>query len=230
MLSSKARGINSELVFLQNRMRGEIPRSVSAKKSKKSSPKTSKSRKTKSKSKSERSKGPIQRTLTPYPVESKRSTGAKRDRSLIRKLAARPQFVADTGAKRDRELIRQMAKNYVNKKNKSKNKDMSATESYDTPATMTGKNPLTTKMHLLQLAVFLLLSGATVFAYFYYNANPKSCKKVKCPEGKTRTPENPLNVVAMQLTQQGCTRQEKSKKVRQIVEDTLEKINYSCDA
>ena len=71
-----------------------------------------------------------------------------------------------------------------------------------------------------------LLLAFVVFAALYFRANPKECVKRACSTVQ-QLPENALVRVATQLNT-NCTPAEKSRRVKEIIEKTLDEIDYGA--
>lgn len=168
--------------------------------------------KTKSKTKKKKKSGrPVQRKQTPFenpvPFVMKKSTGAKKDRSLIRK----------------------MAKNFLNKnKSKSKRMDKESESTFETMSeTLSDAAPVVALgglSNFFKISSVALLAVLVILAYFYFKANPKACIKRKC---SSKTHSSDIVVVATNLNT-NCSPSEKSMRTKQIINDTLNEIDYDC--
>lgn len=194
MMSADAPNVRAELDMMQKRIRNDMMRAPKRKRKSPKSSSSSSSSKSSSKSSSSSSKNSSsssssRRKPTPFVAAPKRSEGAEKDRSLIRRMAQAVMPKAGGAA---------------------------------APVAETGKAYGAKFVSSVVLAITML--ALVVFTYLYLEANPKKCTKRQCTT-ISKLPENPLVVVAANLAT-NCSPKEKSKRAREIIEDTLEEITY----
>ena len=175
-----------------------------------------------------------QMQMQPTPAPRRRKTRTKQSsakpakRSRSKNAAAGQRISKSSAAKKDRSVLRQMAAALAFGKSKSSaGATVPAIPSSGGPAstessTEAGSAPAR-GMFMKVFGVIALLA-LTIFVGLYFDANPKTCTKRQCST-VTKLPENALAIVAANISS-NCSAKEKSKRVREIIENTLEEIEY----
>lgn len=118
-----------------------------------------------------------------------------------------------------------MAAMFIKKQNVAETKMSSSGSSSGSTTTKSTPSPTSNRGNILKIVAVLTLLGIVVFVGLYLEANPKACTKKQCST-VTKMPENALVVVASNLAVD-CDPKEKSRRVKEIIETTLEEINYA---